>query len=110
MGRSGRAMIQGRIAGESDPAKLAALAHPKVRAPQASLREALHGRVKCNSLNLIWSGCWFPKGAGGRGAVLTLSWDRDPPFGGRRSPDDARAKDYSGEGRIAGARQAARQC
>ena len=46
MGRSGRAMIQALIAGETDPAKLAALAHPKVRAPQASLREALRGRVK----------------------------------------------------------------
>ena len=43
MGRSGRAMIQALIAGETDPAKLAALAHPKVRAPQARLREALHG-------------------------------------------------------------------
>ena len=46
MGRSGRAMIQALIAGETDPARLAALAHPKVRAPQASLREALRGRVK----------------------------------------------------------------
>jgi len=46
MGRSGRAMIQALIAGETDPGKLAALAHPKVRAPQASLREALRGRVK----------------------------------------------------------------
>ena len=34
------------IAGETDPAKLAALAHPKVRAPQARLREAWRGRVK----------------------------------------------------------------
>jgi len=56
MGRSGRAMIQALIPtgqarglkahGETDPAKLAALAHPKVRAPQARLREALRGRVK----------------------------------------------------------------
>src|SRR6516164_1181805 len=46
MGRSGPAMIQALIAGETDPAKLAALAHPKVRAPQARLREALRGRVK----------------------------------------------------------------
>ena len=46
MGRSGRAMIQALIAGETDPAKLAALAHPKVRAPQARLREAVRGRVK----------------------------------------------------------------
>jgi hypothetical protein len=33
-------------AGETDPAKLAALAHRKVSASQATLREALHGRVK----------------------------------------------------------------
>jgi transposase len=46
MGRSGRAMIRAIIDGESDPAKLAALAHWKVRASQATLREALHGRIK----------------------------------------------------------------
>jgi transposase len=46
MGRSGRAMIEALIEGESDPAKLAALAHCKVRASTASLREALRGRVK----------------------------------------------------------------
>ena len=33
MGRSGRAMIQALIAGKTDPAKLAVLAHPKVQAP-----------------------------------------------------------------------------
>jgi len=46
MGRSGRAMIEALIDGETDPAKLAALAHPKVRASAATLREALRGRVK----------------------------------------------------------------
>jgi len=46
MGRSGRAMIQALIDGETDPAKLAALAHTKVRASEATLREALRGRVK----------------------------------------------------------------
>ena len=46
MGRSGRAMIQALIDGETDPAKLAALAHWKVRASAATLREALHGRIK----------------------------------------------------------------
>ena len=40
MGRSGRAMIQALIDGESDPAKLAALAHWKVRASAATLRAA----------------------------------------------------------------------
>jgi transposase len=46
MGHSGRAIIQALIDGETDPAKLAALAHWKVRAPAATLREALRGRIK----------------------------------------------------------------
>jgi transposase len=46
MGRSGRAIIQALIDGETDPAKLAALAHCKVRASAATLREALRGRIK----------------------------------------------------------------
>jgi len=46
MGRSGRAMLWALINGETDPAKLAALAHWKVRAPAATLRAALHGRIK----------------------------------------------------------------
>ena len=46
MGRSGRAIIQALIDGETDPAKLAALAHWKVRATAATLREALRGRIK----------------------------------------------------------------
>lgn len=46
MGRSGRAIIQALIDGETDPAKLAALAHWKVRASAATLREALRGRIK----------------------------------------------------------------
>jgi hypothetical protein len=46
MGSTGRAMIQALIDGETEPAKLAALAHPKVRVSEATLREALRGRVK----------------------------------------------------------------
>jgi transposase len=46
MGRSGRAIIRALINGETDPAKLASLAHWKVRASEATLREALHGRIK----------------------------------------------------------------
>ena len=42
--------------------------------PKRPTGEMAHGRpLDC---------AWFPKGAGGRGAVLTPSWDRDPPFGG----------------------------
>jgi transposase len=46
MGHSGRAIIQALIHGETDPAKLATLAHWKVRASAATLREALRGRIK----------------------------------------------------------------
>jgi transposase len=45
MGRSGRAMIEGIIAGETDPDRLAALADGRLKASQAKLREALRGRV-----------------------------------------------------------------
>ena len=45
LGRSGRAMLEAMIAGESDPARLAALAHRGVKASQTQLEQALHGRV-----------------------------------------------------------------
>jgi transposase len=45
MGLSGRKMIEALIAGEKDPAKLARLADPRVKASQETLREALRGRV-----------------------------------------------------------------
>src|SRR3954468_7028034 len=45
LGRSGRAMIEALIAGETDPDTLAALADGRIKASQARLREALRGRV-----------------------------------------------------------------
>ena len=45
IGTTGRAMLQALIAGETDPSKLAALAHPRINAPPAQLREALRGRI-----------------------------------------------------------------
>jgi transposase len=45
MGLSGRAMIDALVAGESDPAALAGLANPRVKAPPQALQEALQGRV-----------------------------------------------------------------
>jgi transposase len=45
MGLSGRAMVEALIAGETDPDKLAALAHRGIRTPRETLREALRGRV-----------------------------------------------------------------
>ena len=44
-GLSGRAMIEALIAGETDPATLAGLAHRRIKAPPETLREALRGRV-----------------------------------------------------------------
>jgi transposase len=45
MGLSGRAMIEALIAGESDPDRLAELAHRRIKALPEQLREALRGRV-----------------------------------------------------------------
>jgi transposase len=45
LGFSGRRMIEGLIAGQSDPAALAKLAHHHIRATPAELEAALHGRV-----------------------------------------------------------------
>ncbi|MBV8093170.1 MAG: IS110 family transposase [Acetobacteraceae bacterium] len=45
MGLSGRRMIEALIAGESDPARLAQLAHRRIKAPPEALCEALRGRV-----------------------------------------------------------------
>jgi len=45
LGKSGRAMIEAMIRGESDPTRLAALAHRGVKASQAELEQALRGRV-----------------------------------------------------------------
>jgi transposase len=45
LGVSGRAMLEGLVEGESDPGKLAKLAHPRLTATPERLQEALRGRV-----------------------------------------------------------------
>src|SRR3954447_14526730 len=45
MGLSGRAMVEALIAGETDPVRLADLAHRRIRTSPDTLREALRGRV-----------------------------------------------------------------
>ncbi len=45
LGVSGRAMLRAIIDGESDPKKLADLAHPRLRCPRHKLVESLRGRV-----------------------------------------------------------------
>src|SRR5208282_3915915 len=46
VGKSGRAIVDALIAGESDPAKLAALADTRIKSSQNKLREALSGRIR----------------------------------------------------------------
>jgi transposase len=45
LGMTGRAILNALVAGETDPVRLAALAHPNVKASQATLQQALQGRV-----------------------------------------------------------------
>jgi transposase len=45
VGESGRRMLRAIIAGQSDPAKLAALGSGRLSASRATLAEALHGKV-----------------------------------------------------------------
>jgi len=45
LGQSGRDMLEALVSGESDPRRIARLAHPRLRASQAELEEALRGRV-----------------------------------------------------------------
>src|SRR5215831_12322541 len=74
---------------------------------------AICSMVMCVSLNLIRQSLLvFRSGCRGRGAVLTPSWDRDPPSGTQNGDDDndPRTEDHPRQGRFARAGQAARQC
>jgi transposase len=53
LGTTGRAMLGALIAGEMDPAKLAALAHPRLEASREDLMEALRGRVTAHHRFLL---------------------------------------------------------
>jgi transposase len=53
MGKSGRAMIEALIAGETNPAKLVQLADPRLKASTAQLCKALRGRVTKNHRFLL---------------------------------------------------------
>jgi transposase len=53
LGKSGRAMLNAIIAGETDPVRLAALAHRNVKSSQADLQEALRGRVTAHHRFLL---------------------------------------------------------
>jgi transposase len=53
LGVSGRRMVEALIVGETDPVKLAALAHRRIKASQEELRAVLHGRVTDNHRFLL---------------------------------------------------------
>src|SRR3954464_1297523 len=53
LGKSGRAMLEALATGEDDPAKLVALAHPRLSATPERLREALRGRVTAHHRFLL---------------------------------------------------------
>jgi transposase len=53
VGASGRRMLEGLIAGEADPERLAALASERVKASRAQLVEALRGRVTAHHRFLL---------------------------------------------------------
>jgi transposase len=53
LGKSGRAMLEALVAGETDPGKLAALAHPRLGATPERLREALRGRATAHHRFLL---------------------------------------------------------
>src|SRR3954451_7276382 len=53
LGASGRAMLEALAAGEDDPARLAALARPRLAATPERLREALRGRVTAHHRFLL---------------------------------------------------------
>jgi transposase len=53
LGKSGRAILNAIIAGETDAVRLAALAHPGVKSPKEKLQEALRGRVTAHHRFLL---------------------------------------------------------
>lgn len=53
LGKSGRAILNALIAGESDPEKLAGLARGTARKKRAELVEALHGRIRDHHRRLL---------------------------------------------------------
>jgi transposase len=53
LGVSGRAILNALIAGETDPKKLARLAHPRLKTSKDRLEEALHGRLTSQQRHLL---------------------------------------------------------
>lgn len=53
VGMSGRAILTAMVSGQSDPAKLAALASERIKAKPDELKRALHGRMRDHHRTLI---------------------------------------------------------
>jgi transposase len=53
LGKSARAMLEALVAGQTDPGRLAVLAHPQLAATPERLREALRGRVTAHHRFLL---------------------------------------------------------
>src|SRR3954465_8287465 len=53
LGKSARAMLEALVAGQTDPGRLAALAHPRLSATPERLREALRGRATAHHRFLL---------------------------------------------------------
>lgn len=53
LGASGRAIVKALIAGETNPERLADLAHPRLRVKRERLVEALHGRLTVQQRGLL---------------------------------------------------------
>jgi len=53
LGVSGRAIVKALIAGETDPERLADLAHPRLQVKRERLVEALHGRLTVQQRHLL---------------------------------------------------------
>ena len=99
LGKSGRAMLEALAAGETDPARLAALAHPRLSATPERLREALRGRVTAPPPlpAAPAPGPGRRPGRGDRRGSTARSRSTSPPFAPRsscwpRSPASARSR------------------
>jgi transposase len=71
LGVSGRAIIAALAAGETDPDRLVAVAHPRLRAKREALRAALPGQVRPHHRVLLRSTCGWSTRCGRRSPSWT---------------------------------------
>lgn len=73
LGVSGRAIVTALIAGETDPERLADLAHPRVKASRAQLLAALQGRLTSQQRRLL--GMHLRQIEAAENSLALLDWD-----------------------------------